>query len=415
MCGEFSEGAGLACGMHLCCSATGWCGTTKDHCINADPGPDAKLPCQAGYGSCQIIDPPSCSPDGGSINKRTVGYYQASNVQKRLCQRMTPKQIKLDGFTHLNFAFATIDPVSFKISPADPADIPVMREFTDLSRDGRVQTWIAVGGHDFSDANKPTHRTWSELCSNAENRAAFISSVKDFMKEYGFQGVDLDWEYPGAPERGGKREDTKNFFLLVEEMRALFGSAYGISLPLVPDYWYLRWFDPIAMQKHVDFFGFMAYADLHGPWDGGVGELSSVIRGHTDIADIRKDTLPLWYDGLDPSKINFGLALYGRGYTLADQKCTEMSTCKFTDASKPGRCTNSPGFLSLNEINKLIDEKSLKPKYAADAIMKQISWDDQWIGYDDEETMAEKKKFANSQCFGGTMYWSVDFQPGNSP
>lgn len=46
-------------------------------------------------------------------------------------------------------------------------------------------------------------------------------------------------------------------------------------------------------------------------------------------------------------------------------------------------------------------------------MMKQITWDDQWIGYDDEETVAMKKKFASGMCFGGTMIWSVDFQSGD--
>ena len=44
--------------------------------------------------------------------------------------------------------------------------------------------------------------------------------------------------------------------------------------------------------------------------------------------------------------------------------------------------------------------------------MKQITWDDQWIGYDDAETVAMKKKWASGYCFGGTMVWSVDFDSG---
>ena len=46
-------------------------------------------------------------------------------------------------------------------------------------------------------------------------------------------------------------------------------------------------------------------------------------------------------------------------------------------------------------------------------MVKQITWDDQWIGYDDAETIALKKKQASELCFGGTMIWSVDFDTGN--
>lgn len=152
----------------------------------------------------------------------------------------------------------------------------------------------------------------SDLCSNKANRAAFISSLENFMQSYKFQGVDIDWEYPGTPQRGGQRADTENFVSLVKEMRAAYGKKYGISVTLAPDYWYLRGFDAKAMEPSVDWFGFMAY-DLHGSWDADIKTLGSKVRGQTNIEEIYNDTLPLWFDALDPAKINMGLAFYGRG------------------------------------------------------------------------------------------------------
>lgn len=108
-------------------------------------------------------------------------------------------------------------------------------------------------------------------------------------------------------------------------MRARFGSRYGISLTLAPDYWYLRWFDAKAMEAAVDFFGFMTY-DLHGPWDSKNPGLGSIVRGQTNIEEIHKDAAPLWFDGLEFSKINFGLAYYGRGYTLEGISRLSIST-----------------------------------------------------------------------------------------
>jgi hypothetical protein len=60
----------------------------------------------------------------------------------------------------------------------------------------------------------------------------------------------------------------------------------------------------------------------------------------------------------------------------------------------------------------LISQKGLTPVYLPDALMKSITWDDQWIGYDDEETVSAKKLVANQYCMGGTMAWSVDFNSG---
>lgn len=162
------------------------------------------------------------------------------------------------------------------------------------------------------------------------------------------------------------------------------------------------------MEPYVDFFGFMAY-DLHGSWDADVDALGSLVRGQADIREISDNTVPLWFDGLNPSKINFGLAMYGRGYTLADAKCNDL-LCPFAGPSKPAQCTGFDGVMSLHEIQQLIKQKGLKPKYLPDSMMKQITWDDQWIGYDDEETLAAKKAWADSRCFGGTMVWSIDFQ-----
>lgn len=66
--------------------------------------------------------------------------------------------------------------------------------------------------------------------------------------------------------------------------------------------------------------------------------------------------------------------------------------------------------MSLSEIKQVIKDKNLRPTLLLKSLMKQITWGDQWIGYDDEETIAAKKEFANSMCFGGTMVWSIDFQ-----
>ncbi|KAL2880734.1 hypothetical protein SGCOL_003761 [Colletotrichum sp. CLE4] len=405
MCGAQSEGGAIKCGMNLCCSSGGWCGTSETHCV----GPNKFSLCQQGFGKCETLRPKTCGENSGTSAKRTIGYYQASNVRNRVCNRISPSQIKTTGYTHLNFAFASIDPTTYAVIPAEAADEPLMREFTALKKSG-LQTWIAVGGYDFSDVNRTTHTTWHDICASPAARAAFIASGKSFMDKYGFQGMDLDWEYPGDPKRGGSRADIANFVLLLKEMRAAYGSNYGISLTLAPDYWYLRWFDGKGLEPYVDHFGFMTY-DLHGSWDADTKTLGSIVRGQADVREIYNNTIPLTYDDMDFSKIVFGVAWYGRGYTLSDASCNTLG-CGFKGPSKPGKCTNNAGVMSLVEIQGLIKEKNLKPRLLEGAMMKELVFDDQWIGYDDEETVAMKEKFANNYCFGGTMAWSVDFNSG---
>jgi hypothetical protein len=194
-------------------------------------------------------------------------------------------------------------------------------------------------------------------------------------------------------------------------MRVAFGSSYGISVTLPASYWYLRWFDPIAMQPYVDFFGLMTY-DLHGPWDAEVKQIGQIVYGQTNIPEIYNWTLPLWYDGLDPSKINFGLAYYGRGYTLKDENCNTIG-CGWSGPSRPGPCTNFAGIMSLQELESIvIPSLGIQPTLLETDMMKQLTWGDQWIGYDDMATIAMKKQWASSHCYGGTMIWSIDLYSG---
>lgn len=188
------------------------------------------------------------------------------------------------------------------------------------------------------------------------------------METYSFQGADIDWEYPSEPKRGGRAADAANLVLLMKEMRAAFApKGYGSSLALAPDYWYLRGFRPADMQEYVDFLGFMSY-DLHGPWDTDVKALGSIVRPQTDITEIKKNPMPLWYDGVDPAKINLGLAFYGRTYTLANPSCRHMG-CPFVagQGGAAGSCTAFPGVLSNREIRRIIKDQNITPSLNATA------------------------------------------------
>ena len=89
-----------------------------------------------------------------------MAYFQSWNQRNRLCNRVSPKQLDTTGYTHLFFSFAFIDPNTFSVVPAHEDDVAMMKEFTDLSKDRDLKTWIAVGGFDFSNPNASTHKTW---------------------------------------------------------------------------------------------------------------------------------------------------------------------------------------------------------------------------------------------------------------
>ena len=246
----------------------------------------------------------------------------------------------------------------------------------------------------------------SNLTGNSE---PIVSVVPGRPKPLPEDSADLD-AVPPHQTATAARKIPKILLTLLSEMRAAFGSRYGISVTLPSSYWYLRWFKPKEMEPYVDFFGLMTY-DLHGPWDRNVKQIGKVVYGQTNIPEIYNWTLPLWYDGVNPAKINLGLAYYGRGYTLADSSCNHVG-CAWIGTSRPAPCTDFGGVMSLREIETLIPQVGVKPRLLAADMMKELTWSNQWIGYDDLETIAMKKQWASSHCFGGTMIWSVDLYSG---
>lgn len=176
-----------------------------------------------------------------------------------------------------------------------------------------------------------------------------------------------------------------------------------------PDFTSLAAFDPQALQQYVTFFNFMAY-DLHGPWEEPY--IGHALRPQASIIDIEKAILPVWFDSINPKKINLGLPYYGRGYTISDTSCTDIG-CPYTGLSRAAQCSGSPGVLSLKEIQQIIAQRHLVPKYLPDIMQKQITFDDQWMAYDDCDTFEAKIKYGDAHCLGGVMYWSIDLTNSN--
>jgi chitinase len=83
-------------------------------------------------------------------------------------------------------------------------------------------------------------------------------------------------------------------------------------------------------------------------------------------------------------------------------------SCKWTAPSEPGRCTNSYGVLSITEIQEIIKAYNIVPVWDHKTQMKHITWgDNNWMGYDDEETWEAKAQYADQFCFGGQAFWSI--------
>ncbi|KAJ5559038.1 CAZyme family GH18 [Penicillium sp. DV-2018c] len=336
---------------------------------------------------------------------RVVGYYEGWST-RRPCHDFWPEQIPFGVYSHINFAFATIDPKTFKVGPSDDRDVQLYRRLTSLKTyDKDLKVMIAIGGWTFNDPG-PTATVFSELAASEEKQDKFIASLISFMSTHDFDGIDLDWEYPEANDRNGKPEDFKNFPKFMARLKKELNKTPGrseLSITLPASYWYLQHFDLKGLAKHVSIFNIMSY-DMHGTWDQGNKWTGAFLNPHTNLTEIKSALELLWRNNVEGDQVVMGLAFYGRSYTT--QGCVEPG-CVYASGGLPGPCSKEAGILLNNEIMDIIDEKKLRPKLYKEAAVKVVTWDDQWVSMDDRETLAMKAQFAREQCLSGVMVWAI--------
>ncbi|KAL2814405.1 glycoside hydrolase superfamily [Aspergillus cavernicola] len=255
-----------ACPLKVCCSKFGFVyaiGTTSDFC-----------------GGTMVISP-QC--DGTTAHQRTIGYYEGWNLDQRLCDKMAPEDARLGIYTHINFAFALINPTTFRIAPMDQNTGTRYQSITSLkNRQPSLKVWIAIGGWAMNDPGA-TRTTFSDLAASEANQDIFFETLVSFMLSNRLDGVDLDWEYPAAADRG---------------------------------------FDIINLKPYVDPLNIMAY-NIHGAWDGSVESLGKHALAHTNLSEINLALELLWRNIINPARINLCLGFYGRIFTLASRDSTE--------------------------------------------------------------------------------------------
>ncbi|RDW72347.1 glycoside hydrolase family 18 protein [Aspergillus mulundensis] len=321
---------------------------------------------------------------------------------------MAAANIPVGYYTHLNFAFATIDPTTFEVQATDDTSEAMMTDIQTIRKlQPDVEIWISLGGWSFNDPGA-TQTTFSDLASTEENQDAFIKSLNSFMATYEFDGVDLDWEYPVDTDRGGSEDDFDNFTALLKKVKQKVkgaGSSKGLSITLPSSYWYMQHFDIVKMEPYVDWFNIMSY-DLHGTWDMPDKNVGPYLNAHTNITELQTSLDLLWRNNIDPDKVVLGMAFYGRSFTVVDPSCTEPG-CEYISAGNAGNCSNTAGILLNPEIKNIISDNKLKPTLHKDAGVKALSWESQWVAYDDEDTWKLKAEWASKQCISGVMVWAL--------
>ncbi len=143
-----------------------------------------------------------------------------------------------------------------------------------------------------------------------------------------------------------------------------------------------------------------------GTWDGSNPYIGAFVNAHTNLTEIEQTLDLFWRNGINSKNINLGLGFYGRSFTLSNPGC-KTAGCPFSAGGSPGRCTASAGTLSFAEISEIVAAGATET-VDKDAGVAIVTWDNnQWVSYDNEQTLKQKMDYANSRCLGGVLIWAA--------
>ncbi len=351
--------------------------------------------------------------------KRVVGYFTNwAQYRKRDC-KFEVRDIDPNIFTHVIYGFAKINPndranPKFELQPFEYNDQGPGGQYAQVNdlkkKYPHLKTLLAVGGWSFNDP--PTAWIFTTMAEKPEYRAYFIDHAIRYLRANNFDGLDFDWEYPTAEDRGGRPMDRENFTALCREFKeAAKAEAAKSKKPelLLTMAAGLNKAPTLELDKLggiLDWVNLMAY-DVYGGWGDHTGmnaPLTGDPSGDNSVAKLTKQ----WLDGgIPPEKLVLGMPTYGRSFEGVDHPEPNSKT---TGAGIKGRCTGEKGFLASYEVNDLIESGQYKAywdsvsgtPYAFDAEGRG------WITYDDVRSIKLKVDFVMDNNLGGAMFWAID-------
>lgn len=362
-----------------------------------------------------------------------VAYFAGWSVHDRNYQ---PADIPADLITHVNYAFAKISDAGEvalddraaaveKSYPDDPSNLPAegrgaFRQLRLLKqKHPHLKTLISVGG--WTQSGK-----FSDVAATPEAREKFAASAVAFIVKHGFDGVDIDWEYPGGGGLAGnksRKEDRQNFNLLLEALRRSLdargktdgGVHYLLTIAAPGGMRQIKQIEPDKIQAQVDWINIMAY-DFAGSWSQRTGHHAALYPPKDATPDQRShcaDAAVAAYlqAGVPAEKLVLGVPFFGHGW--AGVAAGNSNGFNQPHGPKPPKGKYGTGIFEYREL------ASNPPAGAArffDSEAK-VPWlfspeSGIFITYDDPQSLAIKASYVKEHKLRGVMIWELS---GDSP
>lgn len=153
----------------------------------------------------------------------------------------------------------------------------------------------------------------------------------------------------------------------------------------------------------------MSY-DMHGSWEPRADHHAplNATPGDNNV-NIKAIVNYLLSQGMTAAKINLGIPMYGRSWSLAST--TTVPPCPANGAGNTGDLTGVPGFLAYYEICRGINAgtwtKVVDPADSIGPYAYTSSNPIQWVSYDDVKTVEMKSNYVVDSGLGGVMVWDI--------